>query len=325
MLWVSVPWELASVHLLELQDVPPLLRDHFSHSAGLIERGQLVQALAAVDQLAEIAAAQRDRYTGALALVLRADVLRRMARWEGSLDAIRRALHRLELRVSPVARYNEGVAVYLEGVVHYMLRAEEKVVATFAYAQEVLADSERHWGFEHNDARAADCRDIVRWMRRLMELQAEVGFGDVAMVMPVYELVNRTVVRTDAAVVYPLQIMIPDRVVAEYSPPEVRPVQLDVISLLVPHPQTQYVAIRVPKDEPGVGLGREGDLLIIEVTGSSSASGELILTSDKPFVRRQDGRVEFRSSARRNDLGADHARSGLMGIPRVLIRERGAE
>jgi len=65
--------------------------------------------------------AQRDRYAGALAIVLRAEALGRVARREESLDAIRRALHRLELRVSLVARYNEGVAVYLAGVVHYVL------------------------------------------------------------------------------------------------------------------------------------------------------------------------------------------------------------
>lgn len=63
---------------------------------------------------------------------------------------------------SPVARYDEGVAVYLEGVVHYVLRAEEKVAVTFAYAQGGLADSEHHWGFEHNDGRAVDCQDIIR-------------------------------------------------------------------------------------------------------------------------------------------------------------------
>jgi len=324
MLCVSVPWELSPVHLLELQDVTPLLRDQFSRGVGLLGRGDLAPALATVDQLSEVAAAQRDRYAGALALVLRAEVLRRMARWEESLDAIRRALHWLELRVSPVARYNEGVAVYLEGVVHYVLRAEGKVMATFAYAQEALADSVRHWGFEHNDARAADCQEIIRWMRRLLELQPEVGFGDVAMVVPVYEFVNRTAVRTDAVVVHPFQIMIPDSVIAEYASPEIRSVQLDVVSLLYPHPQTEYAAIRITREEPGVGLGRDGDLLIVEITGSSSAPGELRLTSDKPFVRRADGRVEFRSSARRNGPVAGHAGSGLMGIPRLLIREGGA-
>jgi len=324
MLWVSVPWELSPVRLLEFQDVTPLLRDQFSRGVGLLGRGDLARALATVDQLSEVAATQHDRYAGALSLVLRAEVLRRMARWEESLDAIRRALHWLELRVSPLARYNEGVAVYLEGVVHYVLRAEGKVIATFAYAQEALADSGRHWGFEHKDARVADCQDVIRWMRRLLELQAEVGFGDVAMVMPVYEFANRTVVRTDAVVVHPLQVMIPDSVIAEYAFPEIRPVQLDVVSLLYPHPQTEYAAIRITREEPGMGLGRDGDLLIVEIAGINAASGELILTSDKPFVRREDGRVEFRSSSRRNGLVAGHAGSGLIGIPRILIREGGA-
>lgn len=100
MLWVSVPWGLTPVHLLELQDVTPLLRYQFSRGVRLLGRGDLAPALATVDQLSEVAAAQRDRYASALALVLRADVLRRMARGEESLDAIRRALHWLEQRVS---------------------------------------------------------------------------------------------------------------------------------------------------------------------------------------------------------------------------------
>lgn len=48
-----------------------------------------------------------------------------------------------------------------------------------------------------------------------MELQPDVGCGDVAMVMPVYEFVNGTVVRTDAVVARPFHVMIPDRVVAD--------------------------------------------------------------------------------------------------------------
>jgi len=48
MLWVSVPWELSPVHLFELQDVTPLLRDQFSRGVGLLGRGDLAPALATV-------------------------------------------------------------------------------------------------------------------------------------------------------------------------------------------------------------------------------------------------------------------------------------
>jgi len=157
-----------------------------------------------------------------------------------------------------------------------------------------------------------------------MELQAEVGSGHVVMAMPVYESANRTVVRTDAVVIHPFQVMITHRVIAEYASPEIRPVQLAVVSLLYPRPQIQNAAIRITREEPGVGLGREGDLLIVEITGSSSALGELLLTSDKAFVPREDGRVEFRLSARRNGLGVGTAESGLIGIRRLLMREGGA-
>ena len=59
-------------------------------------RGDLVPALATVDQLAKAATVQRARYACALAPVLRADVLRRMARWEESLDAVSRMVVRAD-------------------------------------------------------------------------------------------------------------------------------------------------------------------------------------------------------------------------------------
>jgi len=318
---VSVPWELTPLHLLELQDVTPALADQLRHSAELVSQGDLTAAQRAVDQLLRAASARRDRYVGALGLVLGAELFRRLARWEDCLDAIRRGLHWLESRVSPVARYNEGVAVYLEGIAHYVLGAEEKVAVTFAYAQETLSVSERHWGFEHSDARAADCRNVIRWMRRLMELRDTAHSGDVALVVPVYEVVNRTAVRTDAAAIPLCQVTIPSEVLAKYAPSEITPILPDAVTVLTPRPYVQYAAIRITQDGPD--FGREGDLLVVEITGSGLSSGELVLTSDTPFVRRDNGRVELRSSARRSVLGMQLAGSGLMGIPRVLIREGG--
>ncbi len=84
-----------------------------------------------------------------------------------------------------------------------------------------------------------------------MEQQADVGCGDVAMATPVYESVNGTVVRTDAVVARPYRVTIPDRVVADYTSPEIRPVQLDVVPLLYPHPQILCAAIRITRTEPG--------------------------------------------------------------------------
>ncbi|MCJ7551116.1 MAG: hypothetical protein MUQ30_15690 [Anaerolineae bacterium] len=177
MLWVSVPWELTPVHLLGLQDVTHLLQGQFSRGVRLFGRGDPAPALATVDQLSEVAAAQRDRYAGAPDLVLRADLLR------GCCDGC---------------------------------------VASVSTPTDAAGGNPHHQG------------------------------------------------------------------------------------------------------EPGVGIGREGDLLIVETTGSSSALGELTSTSDKLFVRGEDDWVQFRASARRDCPGVGPAGSGLVGIPRLLIREGGA-
>jgi len=321
MFWVSVPWELTPVHLLELCDVAPLLRDQFRHCAELIAGRDLASAETVVGRLAQVTSAQRDRHAGALALLLRAELFRRQSRWEDALDAVRRALHWLEGRVSPAARYNEGIAVYLEGIVHYVLGAEEKVVATFAYAQQVLSESERYWSFGSVDGRAADCRNVISWLRRLMELRTTDVSDELALVMPCYELVNRAVVRTDAVLIRPYDITIPTEVLAEFIPSDVQPIQIDTVTIFHPHLRAQYAAVRITKDGPA--FGRSGDLLVVEIVAGAPTSGELVLTTDTPFVRRADGRVEFYASSEHSGVGTRLTGPGLIGIPRVLIREGG--
>lgn len=321
MRWVSLPEELTALHLLDLSLGPPILRDALSRVHNALAAGDPGGALGATLRVSELALSQHDRYSGALAYAVRADLLRRMMRWEDSLDALRRSLHWLELSVSPVAHYNEAIAVYLEGVVHYVLHADEKASATFAYATASLEEAERHFGFEQNAARVSDCRNIIRWMSQLLTLQeGQTGVASLAMslTMPVYELANRVLIRTDAVVLPPFEIMIPHEVVARYCPSELVPLQMETVSFPSLRHDIQYAAIRLD-DAPGFRDAKRGDLLIIEVTGTGAASGELVLTEEQPFVRRSDGRVEFASAPRGVRSGG--AVPGLVGIPRALIRD----
>lgn len=326
MRWVSLPEELAIPHLLDLPLGPHPLHPSLARSRATLVQGAFDSALHAANQAFEIAKRQHDRYAGALSLILRAETLRRLMRWEESLDALRLALHWLELDVSPVARHNEAMAVYLEGVIHYTLRADEKVTATFAYAQSTLLESARYWDFEQHTRRAADCRNVIRWLAQLGELQGADLRDPLLLVMPAYELVSCTLVRTGAIALPPFRPMIPDKVVARYCPPEVAPLRLETVVFLDPSPERYYAAVRFTDnvcltDVVGLGGICKGDLLILEVTGLGPGSGELVLTWDRTFVRSDAGHVAFHLAPGTSDLASPSVGSGLMGIPRVLIKD----
>lgn len=332
MRWVSLPAELATPHLLALPVGVHPIREPLERLLSDVAQADLARALDAAAHAFGAARERSDRYAGALALIARADVLRRLMRWEDGLDAIRLALRWLETDVAPVARYNEAIAVYVEAVIHYTLRADEKAAATFAYARNALEESERHWAFEHDTARVFDCRNVIRWMTQLATLPVADLDESVVQVMPVYELANGTLVRTDAIALPPFQSMIPSEVVARYCPPGIRPLGLETVVFPSLRPDIQYAAIRIGdpgffslpgsiEGTPPFGEVKMGDVLIVEVTGSVSGSGELVLTSDHPFVRGSDGRVTFGPAPQSRDAGADGTAPGVMGIPRVLIRD----
>lgn len=318
---IALSSELTIPHLLEWQDAQPVLRDHFAQLLLRLAQGDLMGSLELASQAYGVARQGLDRYGEALALVFRAEICRRLERWEDSLDAIRNALNWLELRVAPVAHYHEAIAVYLEGIVHFVLRSDAKVVETFTYSQSVLAESERHWGFEQNVGRVDDCRNVIRWMSQILEIQSALEPGDAVVILPVYELVNRTLVRTEAVALHSFQVTLPVEVVARYLPAGYRALQLDALSFLYVQSQAEYLAVRIPEDGAVLSQGRKGDLLVIEITAASHTDAGLVLTSDKPFFRRVDGRVEFRAVSRGSSRQAGFATTGQVGIPRILVRE----
>ncbi|MGC9346891.1 MAG: hypothetical protein ACP5JG_02030 [Anaerolineae bacterium] len=317
MRWISLPEELALPHLLELQDTQLYLRDAFSQILTLLRTAHFESALRLSERAYTLAYRKRDRAAQPLALLLRAGVCWRLGRWEDALDAIRHALGYLELQVSPTAHYNEALAVYAEGLLHWVLRADEKVVETFAYAHQGLVESERYWGFEQNAGRVAACRDVIRWMSSLLDALDPLDSSEVTVILPVYEFVNGRWIRTDIKRVGPYQVAIPAEVVARYLPSTYVPIQLDTLLFFPLNPSSIYIAVRIPADSQMLSQGRRGDLLVVETVVPRSLNEELVLTSEKPFVRRSDGRVEFRPAFRD---GAEPAER-LVGIPRVLIRE----
>lgn len=321
MRWISLSPELALPHLLELEEIRPPVRDLFAELLVKLNDGDQAAAMSLAEQAYVYAKAKSDHYGGALAQLLKAEIFRAWLHWEDSLDAIKTALHWLEIRVSPGARYNEAVAVYLEGVVHWTLRAEEKVLETFAYSQHALAETQQYWVFQQNTSRAEDCRNLGRWMSSILALPREsLGYGGV--VLPVYELVSRTMIRTGAFLAEPVLSEAPDELLETKLAPGYVPIYPEPVPFAFLRPRAVYIAIRIPKDGAMVEAAREGDLLITEMLSPGPITGEPILTSDRPFLRRDDGRIEFPPSVSQAPGGPELFGQRLVGIPRILVRGR---
>ncbi|MCU0520009.1 MAG: hypothetical protein MUF84_04875 [Anaerolineae bacterium] len=313
MRWISLPDELTLSHLLDVRNVGQPVRDSFVELSRQLGAGRPDSVLPAAGRVFGAAKGTRDRYCQALALLYQAEAYRCLERWEDALDAIRTALHWLELQVAPIARYNEAIAVYVEGIIHVTLGAKERALETFAYAQHVLRESERAWVYEHNGLRAADCRNVIGWIHDLVGLQDSLPSEGVTTVLPVYALVDvrhqnaghqNAWVRTGAIAVEGARVILPGEALAHYLPPDLQPVRLSECVFPFLHPPSRYAAIRAsgPKTAEGPTTGE--DLVIVELTGSPlSAVG--------------------RATSRDSKEGEQPPWIAEVGVPRVLLRRRG--
>lgn len=304
MRWISLPDELSLSHLLDLRDVAHPLRGTLSELPRQLEAGRPDHVLVAAGRAFGQAKGQRDRYGEALALLYQAEAYRRLERWEDGLDAIRAALHWLELQVATTARYNEAMAVYVEGVIHFTLGARERTVETFSYAQHVLRDSERTWGYEHNGPRVADCRNVTGWITDLQEVQARLPVHGPVVVVPVYALMGGKLIRTGAIAVEGARVTMPGETLAAYLPADLRPVRSGECVFPCLYPPSRYVAIRTHEPKTMSDSGYAEELVIVEVSTTEVTGG--------------------RSTAMGGDDGVVQ-RSWVqdLGIPRVLVRRRG--
>ena len=312
---IYVPEELTLFNLLELREVPASLGDVLAEQGcKAVSRGRFEEAQAAVEGVIATAKTQRHQAAFAIALLYKAEILRRLQRWEDALEFTLRALQGLRAQVSQTAAYNRAVALSFEGLIHLVLRADDKVLLAFASAQDGLDESERYWGFEKNHARAVDCRNLARWMANLLDLLPDMPPGELTMVVPVYELVNQTPVRTSVMTVAPYQVALSGDVLRDYLPPHLIPIEIDTLPFLQLRPDAHYLALKIPSDSDFAPCSRAGDVLLLEVASPVPLTREVILSSDAPFIRRTDGHVQFRP--RRQETGS------FVGIPRVLIRAK---
>ncbi|HOU16107.1 MAG TPA: hypothetical protein PKZ84_23635 [Anaerolineae bacterium] len=315
---VCVPDELTPFYLLELREIPAPLADRLQGEVRRhYEAGQLEEALVSLDTLYTAAWAEQDRYATAIIVLYRAEVLRRMQRWEETLDQTQRALNWLRTQVTQVAHYNRAVALYFAGLIHFALRADGKTLRAFTNAQEILAESERYWGFESSRERVAACQDLTRWMSNLLELSARMTPGEWAMIVPVYEIANQATVRVGVTLITPFKIALPRETLVAYLPSHYVPLDIDELPFLQLHPDARYLAFRITTDGDFVAHSRAGDILLTEEVFSDPSTRAAMPSYKSSFVRRMDGHILFGPYERVNE---DFVRVG-----RVLIRAKEEE
>lgn len=308
MRYLSIPEELALPHLLELDSMTSVLRTTFRTGYDQLYQGRYEAAARSAQRVIKAA---ESRYTVSLGQLFHAEVLRRIGRLQDALDTVKRALRWLELQVSFKAHYNEAVAVYLKGCLHYILCAEEDALHAFAYAQYELGDSVSSWQIERRSGRVEDCRNLRRWMEQLVRLQTSFG-AETTFILPVYELRDHHMIRTDVVLVCPFQAPIPAELLKEYLPDRYVPIMNQTVSFFSPEPQVTYLAIRSLRDDDIFEGARKGGLYIFEVANPVVVGTDIGLTVDRTFVRVEEGQIAFRPVKDGHEF---------RGILRLLIRE----
>ncbi|MBN1486383.1 MAG: hypothetical protein JW981_02000 [Anaerolineae bacterium] len=316
MRFICIPGELAPLYLLELRDVPQLLRDMLDNQARQhILAGQFEAALSFVERVFSISWSKGDRHTAALALLYKADLFRSLLRWEEALEACSRASDWLRMVVTPTARYNEAIAAYLEGILHFALRADIKATQSFVLALELLGASGYYWNFEGYDKRVIDCQHLSQWITDIQDSQ-ELPPDEFFVLVPVYELDNSHFARKDLIPIYPARISMPIEALCDDVESGNVPLNIDSLSLFEFRPQANYLIFRALLDGQWVKESRAGDMLLVEVISPAFLVNEIVLTTDRPFVRRGDGRVLSRPVKAPGD-----SEWVPRVIPRVLIRQ----
>lgn len=309
---VSIPVGLTPHHLLALRGISTFMADQLTGPISQsINSGHYDEAVNKTEQLFPTARNARDPNAQALVYLYQAEALYRLMRLEEALEHTRQAAVWLRSEVTQVATYNQAVALYFEGLLHFILRADTHALHAFNTAQEALVQSERFWDFEQDAIRSTTCRTLARWMSTLRNLTGSTPPGEL-MIVPVYEMVNRTLTLVDAVPVTPFLVQLPKDALAAYLPENYVPLEIEAVLFLQLWPDVHYLALRILRKGELVRQSQVGDILLIEATSSVSPQ-EITLTRDMPFVRRADGKIIFGPYEQQDEI--------FSGIPRLLIKK----
>ncbi len=310
---VSIPVGLTPHHLLAPRGISAFMTDQLTGPISQnIDGGRYDEVVIAAEQLFPTARSARDPNAQALVYLYQAEALYRLMRLEEALEHAQQASVWLRSEVTQVATYNRGVSLYFEGLLHFILRADAHAMHAFNAAQEALVQSERFWDFEQNIIRSTACRTLARWMSRLLNLTAITPPGELVMIVPVYEMVNRTLTLVDAVPVTPFLVQLPKEALDAYLPANYVPLEIEALLFLQLWPDVHYLALRISRKGELVRQSQAGDILLIEAASPVSPQ-EITLTRDMPFVRRADGKIIFGPYEQQDEI--------FSGIPRLLIKK----
>ena len=312
---VFIPYELTPLYLVNSTEVSSIFKR-------LLPMGKypplelstaLEDALSISRQALSVAQHQHKKESAALIYLCQADLLWRLERWEESLDATRMAVRKFEIEISCTASYNQAIAVYFEGILHYILHADEKAILTFIRAQEILQENESDWAYDGEDEYAENCQDVVCWITQLLQLRTQSLPGADVMIVPVYEYGDQETRATISALVVPLATMhLPPQLLGTHAAIGWIPLEIDTVPLLRISPGCYYFALKAKKDKYIVPESKAGDTVLMELLLPIALTAEELRNTEQPFVRRPDGKIVFKPL--RQNSGE------FVGVPRALLR-----
>ncbi len=173
MRYLFLPEELTVLQLLPLDTLAVEPRAEMEAVLEQIIRGEMEEALERLSRQQEKAWGQRRRYLFALNGLYRAELLRRQCRWEMALQEMERVLPWLSTRSDTDARYDEAVALYLQGLIYYRLHTDDKAQDCFLTAIAHIRRCMEDWSYRLEDEKLELGRRLVHWMERLLEAQPQ--------------------------------------------------------------------------------------------------------------------------------------------------------
>jgi hypothetical protein len=238
-----------------------------------------------------------------------------------ALQSVQRANHWLKQDVTRVARYNEAVAAYFEGLLHYVLHSDEEAYRCFQRARRLLAKGLDISDYVGRERVYDNCETLVKWMEQLRYLRKDSEPGANVVILSIYSYVKSDFLIRGRPVAFPLEwFEVPRRVLPHVTNQrsdrgngevEIHLVEPGRMLLIDLDGGAHYFALQLSGSKEDVLAdevnGQEGDVVIYERRPPRSD----VRAQEGPFVRLSGGRIVF--------LMGSHRRP-FEGVPRLRLR-----
>lgn len=317
---ICVPPSLMPLQLAEFQDLPATLRKMLALDVPLNPKLLAFdEALAIAENALTVVRNQRDRNSEALINLYSADLFWRSERWLEALEMASAAASWFKLQSSPIARYNEAIAVYFNGLLHFCLHADTRAMPLFMEAQSQLEESRQYWSVHTGREYFEACDITSQWIGALVPLRTKTPPGSHTLIIPVYPYHNRTASVIIEAVAITLDALQTPVGLLDFNylaMPDWIPLEVGKLSLLDVRPGTVYFGVRLDEDETWLPDGKAGDIVVVEaLLPLALANDQALGGSVQTFTRQTDGTFMLREPQQRGQ--------GFVGIPRLLLRRGG--